>query len=626
MKRRITCLILVVVMLMLCLASCGYSYTKDDLSKYASFDKAAFEEAISALVIEDGEYSEENRDKMQMDDIHAALAKAIDTNDKLYAGIIDTNDKIYYCYYVTFTDDNGNTVTILPTEMQTSKAVNTQLGLSTLDGHKEKLSEKLAADSIDIEDYVYETTTSGKTEAGQIAYVTYTVSYKNDSSITDATYTYKKVVLDTESDDPIAKKLVGATIGTAVESFTEGDATYTNAKVNWVVKETEEKPYKEIVLDAFVEYTSTTNKTGVDGEKYDLKDKELTYHICPVYYYDVEDFSAAAVLRTLISSLTVDSLDCLADCEELIETFNNELDAYDEKSEAYDDAVEAVEDEEENVNKVIAAVPEGESVDDNESVKEARAELNKKVEEKDTAKGELDKADDAVVAAMSAIFKQVGTEDEAKGKEKVIAEYKETVHDTLLAEYNDEIRNNLAKKLWETMQAHTNVTTVPDKAVDEIYDRLMDQYRYEFYTGEDSASGKTNYNLHGGSFENYLIVETAINTDSYADAQASVRTEAEEYVKDFVIIYYVAEQYGLTYTDEELKEYKKDESGDYDYNVYQQGETNTLAAFQFDKMFDFFLEAETDEETGAVEYKHELIKNFKTGDADSETEDDTDAK
>ena len=77
-----------------------------------------------------------------------------------------------------------------------------------------------------------------------------------------------------------------------------------------------------------------------------------------------------------------------------------------------------------------------------------------------------------------------------------------------------------------------------------------------------------------------------------------------------MIIYYVAEIYGLTYTNAELKEYKKDESGDYEYYVYQQGEMNTLAAFQFDKMLDFFLESETDEETGKVTYKHELVSKF----------------
>ena len=54
--KRIICSILVVVMLVLSLVSCGYSFRKDNMENYATFDKAAFEAAIKALLIEDGEF------------------------------------------------------------------------------------------------------------------------------------------------------------------------------------------------------------------------------------------------------------------------------------------------------------------------------------------------------------------------------------------------------------------------------------------------------------------------------------------------------------------------------------------------------------------------------------------
>ena len=38
-------------------------------------------------------------------------------------------------------------------------------------------------------------------------------------------------------------------------------------------------------------------------------------------------------------------------------------------------------------------------------------------------------------------------------------------------------------------------------------------------------------------------------------------------------------------------------------------------------MFDFFLESETDEDTGVVTYKHPLVKNFKIGEAEEEKKD-----
>lgn len=626
MKRRITCLILVVVMLMLSLASCGYSYTKDDLSKYASFDRQKFEDVIKALTIDDGDYADsgDNRTQKQLDTINKALANKADTKKQLEEGVIDANDKLYYCYYVTFTNDKGETVTIVPTYMQSSKAVNMQIGLSDLENYKKALSDKIVADGIEIEDYLYKvnTSTSYVSKAGDIAYISYTVSTKGEDAKSDVTVTYEKVVLG-DANHEVAAKIVGSTIGKAFQSFNSADETktYTNAKINWIVESTDENPYAEIVLDPIVMYETTTKQKDVFGTEYDLKDKELTYHICPTYYLDVEDFSAEAILRVLTTTVTKDSYDCLKECEDLIKTFNEKLATYNEKVTALTKAEEATASAESNVEKVEAAVKDGENVDENEDVKEAREDLKEKQEAEAEALKAKNDADAAVVTAMSEIFKKIGEGDEAKGKTTLTDEYKENTHDTLLATYNSEIRNNLAKAIWEAMTEYTTVNSVPAKAVDEIYDRMIESYKYDFHTGDyNSTNNISNWEQYNGNFEKFLIVETGINTDSYADAKAHVRAKAEEYVKDFVIIYYVADIYGLTYTKAELKEFKKDESGDYDYYVYQQGEANTLAAFQFDKMLDFFLESETDEDTGVVTYKHELVKNYKFNVEEDKTE------
>ena len=143
---------------------------------------------------------------------------------------------------------------------------------------------------------------------------------------------------------------------------------------------------------------------------------------------------------------------------------------------------------------------------------------------------------------------------------------------------------------------------LPKKAVDEVFDRLMTEHRYNF-----SKTG-TNYKDNNGSFEKYLIKKTAITTNVYADAEAKVRKDAEALVKELVTIYLYAGAYEVTYTEDELKEYKNDGTGAYDQGVYYNGEMFTLAAFQFDKLFNNFLKSETNEETGAVTYTNELIK------------------
>ena len=56
MKKRIISLILVVATLLLTLAGCAYSYAKDDMTKYATFDEGAFFTALNNLVIADGDF------------------------------------------------------------------------------------------------------------------------------------------------------------------------------------------------------------------------------------------------------------------------------------------------------------------------------------------------------------------------------------------------------------------------------------------------------------------------------------------------------------------------------------------------------------------------------------------
>ena len=81
MKKRIISLILVAVMALLTLASCGYSYANDDMTKYATFDKDAFEKALQeSLKIEDGDFGtvESVRLEKVQDKIFTSLAGTVD--------------------------------------------------------------------------------------------------------------------------------------------------------------------------------------------------------------------------------------------------------------------------------------------------------------------------------------------------------------------------------------------------------------------------------------------------------------------------------------------------------------------------------------------------------------------
>lgn len=626
MKRRITCVFLVVVMLTLSLVSCGYSFTKDDMKQYATFDKAKFESVISSLKIEDGEYTADKRDDLKLDNINEALAGKVDKEAKLYEGEVDGNDTVYYSYYITFQKD-GKDYTLAPTYMNPTKAVSLQLGISTLEGYKKDLAEKLK--DIEMKDYAYSVSTTGTAKDGQIAYINYTITTtKADGGTTDDVNKLVRVVLDSKSTDPVIKKLSEKkTIGTSVESFTEGDKKYSNMKIEYVINETDAKKHREIELDPIVVYTEKTELEATDGKKYDLKDVKLTYHVCPVYFFDVEDLTAEAVLRTLLSSVSVDTFEIFKDHGDLIKAFNDKVTAFDEAEEALADAEEALEDEKDNLEDVKDAVPEGEDVDTNQSVINATAAVAKKQEAVDNAKKDVDTADGEVVKAMDALFTALGKGDNAlaAGKTAVIDAYKEKVHDDLVAEYNTEIQKNLAKALWGAMTNKDIIkfTWLPEKAVNEVFDRLITEHEYKFNTGKNSSS-VTYYKEFGGNFEKYLMSVTGTSAKTYADAEAEVRKKAETLVTEMCTVYFFADIYGVLLTEDEIKEYKKDASGTYEYNANTYGEMNTLAAYQFDKVFDHFLAIETKEvekdgekvtepvydENGEYKYTNEFIKQF----------------
>ena len=113
MKKRIISLILVAVMAVLALSGCAYSYDKDDMSNYATFDKDAFFKALAdgSIKIEDADFGvdEDDRQLQVLDAIFTAIAKNVDTDNKKTEGVPGKYDIAYYCYYYTAEID-GKTV------------------------------------------------------------------------------------------------------------------------------------------------------------------------------------------------------------------------------------------------------------------------------------------------------------------------------------------------------------------------------------------------------------------------------------------------------------------------------------------------------------------------------------
>ena len=213
MKRRIISSILVVVMLVLSLASCGYSYTKDDLTQYMSIDKDALEAALEKLEYEDGAFTTdpETRAKKIEKYIYDLLAKRIDKDDQKTEGAMSVLDQLYYRYYVTYEKD-GKTVYLYASNMNKSNTTTSiQLGNNELEKEKAAIRDAIVAlikegKLDDIKDYIYapdNTTSKETTKAGAKAYITYTKTWteKVDGKDKDykETHTYELVTLGDET-------------------------------------------------------------------------------------------------------------------------------------------------------------------------------------------------------------------------------------------------------------------------------------------------------------------------------------------------------------------------------------------------------------------------------------------
>lgn len=593
MKRRIIGLLLVVVMLTLTLAGCGYSYAKDDMEQYAEFDKAAFLAALQSLEIADGEFTtdEETRAIKVLDSAYEALAKKVDADAKVSEGKPGEYDILYYVYYCTGVKDDV-TYTFYASKMKESGASKLQLGLSDLKGVDAKIAAAIAAlDSIT--DYAYKTTTTGDTEAGDTVYVSYTRKYTvaaaegSGNETKTETYSYVKLELGTAEGNTFVDKLVGKEIGeefdldAAIPEQINGASvpvSYSDITVHWVVDA------GEAVTFTHTPYTSSTTVAPAEpytenNGKIDLKDVELTYYVFPVYYNEVSELDATSILKEIYGkNLSSSSLPMFADdpyktpIGELA-TLLGELVDLEKK---LDEATEKYESKKAIVDK--AETPTEAQRDAMEDAKEAM----------DAAQLEVDNKNTAINEKIDAIF-ALDTDTEGEGNldaaGNILKEYKQSVYDSLEKAYNSEIKYSLATKIYNLIE-EIKINSLPQKAVDNAYDVLMDSYKETFYTGTDSTANKSYYSLYKGDFETFLKDETG--TTKFADAKVKVREEAEAAVTPIVKIYAAAQALELVYTDKEYNESVKNTNlGTYE-DYY--GAVNIKAAEQIDKILDYYLE------------------------------------
>ncbi len=355
MKKRIIALILVVVMSVLALASCGFNLAEDDLSAYTEgdFDVKAFLDALQKIEIKDGEYTtDEATNKIFIEsDIYEVISSSVLTalgkageyeenvDGKYNDGTIGAKDVVYYCYYISYeeTDKDGNKTGVIHEYKRSEMNLATIKATATAESHTISLGKYNEDDAFTkaLAEALKNTTLNAysmSTEKNDVkATDTISISYTvkvpdgNGGEIT------KKAVnqfLDLNGDDALATALkgyigaagttfkVGSKISVAKDENYEtnkttettikvGEDTYTDITVDYVVESMGSEITFEVELEKSLgklEYNELHNSKAETVSTTLDKGKTVKYHIFPVYRVAIPENTAEAVIEYVYGS------------------------------------------------------------------------------------------------------------------------------------------------------------------------------------------------------------------------------------------------------------------------------------------------------------------------------------
>lgn len=530
MKHRMIALVLALVLIGAMLTGCAYNIEKDDLTKYASPDLSAFEQKLREIEIKDsgdysvaeGEEADKLRDQKLLEKIEDALKATVDTSDddaKKKEGVFADRQLLSYCYYVTDKDSGKIYYT---SNMKIASPSTLLIGSIKEDEELAKaIADALKESGKDLKDCLYtvKSGTSDTAEAGKLAFVSYTREYEIGGKVNsdDKNASLYPVLLPPEDDGTFAGKLIGQKIATALtdefkftEVFGEGDeeksveVTYSDVKIEFVSESVAavEVPYT---------YTETKNATNAYGKSDSLKDKKLTYHIFPLYYYEVATLSAESILTKIYGEkLSTSTLPCFTE---------KDGDAYVYKY-TDDDGKEVT------LYSLIQDIADKKS-----AVSNAGSDTEKKKE----AQTALDTALDELWAKVEKCA------EEGKMAEKIVEEYKKKLSDDLKETYEHDILDKIGTKVWALIDASVTLSSLPEKAVKEAKEAIFENLKYTYYTGTETVSSeKKNLRDVYANVKEYIRQKSDYKAGTYEESEALMQKEAEKQVGELVKVYALA--------------------------------------------------------------------------------------
>ncbi len=532
MKHRIIALVLALVLIGAMLTGCAYNIERDDLTKYAAFDLTAFEQKLREIEIKDsgdysvaeGEEADALRRQKLLEKIEDAFRSAVDTSDdeKKTEGVFADRQLLSYAYYVEA--ENGKIY--YTSNMKIASPSTLMIGSIKDDKLLKAIGDALKASGKDLKDCLYTTKTgsSDTAEGGKLAFVTYTREYNianedGSSEHKTDTMTLHPVLLPAEADDTFAGKLIGQNIATTLSdeitvTEVEGDVTvevtYSGVKIDFVAESLS-------AVDVEYTYEDTKSATDTSGNTESIKGVKLTYHIFPMYYYVVADYSAENILTKIYGeNLATSTLPCFTE---------KEGDSYVYK---YTD--------EEGKEVTLYSL-----IEDIVNKKSAVSSASSGTDEKTTAQTNLDNA-------LAALWEKVQKcAEEGKMAEKIVEEYEKKLSDELKESYEHDILDKIGAKVWALIDASVTLSSYPEKAVKEAKEAIFENLKYTYYTGTETVSNeKQNIRDIYANVKEYIRQKSDYKADTYEASEALMQKEAEKQVGELIKVYTVAQAMGIS--------------------------------------------------------------------------------
>ena len=617
MKKRIIALVLVVVMSLTALVSCGggFNFAEEDLTAYADFDYAAFMAALQKLEIEDSDYTTntEIREQKQLEAIYDKIVAAIIKNsyesDRKTEGALGAGDVLYFVYYAV-DEKTGNVYYTSEMQDSTITATSTKdshvINLGNVDDENEFMTlikENIAEGNI--EDYAYNMLTAAeikeeakkallaekadateteikdaqnaaiKVKEGQTIVISYTRTYEStnsESAISTTIETANFVTITLDKNNPFHAKFLEensvAEVGggyievydaeqdkTVTEfTLTEDEVEYKYSKVK--ILWLVESAGAPIATFKYTPYTSTQNVSPdnlTSSGKQDLKDVELTYYVYPSYALSAPATNEISAMDILVH-LYGKSLTSTS-----FELFENE---------EYKNGDKKLADLAKEIAKIYSGTDETYYAEGTElkTLHKAHADAKTAGGSKPTTEQTkaINDALEALTKAQDAEAKKIFTQilEAKKGEElagdALFEEYREDIAHSLKETYDSEIVDKVEAAIWKLIQDSVKITSYPTVVVEEFYEILYESYEADYYTGDYSTS-QSNYNKYD-SFEAYLIATLKVKNAS--EIENAIIAEAQENIKPILQIFVVAQACAKNGATEKVAQYIENDIAD----------------------------------------------------------------